>query len=127
MKENLSDVLSKLDDKDIYSVLCSFLYDLHDDPKYTVLSELIYMCDKKSFLNLIKYLSGNQVKIPTADEFSECIETLLLFHFYEIEHKSWKESIELSGYNNSTGKKAHNKLDKLKETLMKYNYGNRNY
>ena len=127
MKDNISDVLSKLDDRDVYSVICGFLYDLRDDPKYSVISELVYMCDQKSFMNLIKYLSGTSIKIPTAAEFSDCINTLLLFHYYEIEHKSWKEAIELSGYNNSTGKKAHNKLDKLKETLTKYNYGNRNY
>ena len=127
MKENLTEVLSRLSDPDAYSVMCSFLFDLKADPKYTVLSELCYMCDKKSFLNIIKYLAGTSIKIPTAEEFSDCAKLILLFQYYEIEGLPWKEAIEKSGYNDISGRKAKCRLEKLKNTLSQYNYGNRNY
>ena len=47
--------------------------------------------------------------------------------YFEIEHKSWKESLELAGFPSSKGKKIKGDLDKLKQVIESYNYGNRNY
>ena len=124
---NLSEIISNLRKSDVYSVLCSFLYDLHKVPEYTTLSELCYLLDIDSFMNFIKYFAGKTVKVPTKKEFSDAMQVLLLFQYYEIEKRPWKDCLTMCEIPTSKGKLMHNKLDKLKETMKKYNFGNREY
>lgn len=127
MVENVNEIISKLQKKDIYAILCSFLYDLKDVPEYATLSELCYLLDTESFLHLINYFSGQTIKIPTKQEFSDLMQVLLLFQYYEVEKRPWKDAVQLAGFSSSHGKSAKNKLAKLKETVKKYNFGNRTY
>jgi hypothetical protein len=96
-------------------------------PEYSIISELCYILDVDSFMKLIKYFKGQTIRIPTEEEFCEAIKILLLYHYSEIEKRPWKDSLALAGFSSSSGKLAHNKLDKLKETLQSYNVGNRDY
>ncbi len=127
MTENVNEIVSKLQKKDIYAILCSFLYDLKEVPEYATLSELCYLLDTDSFLHLINYCAGQTITIPTKQEFSDLIQVLLLFQYYEVEKYSWKDAVSMAGFSSSKGKSAKNKLNKLKETIKKYNFGNRNY
>ena len=52
---------------------------------------------------------------------------MLTASFYEVEKYSWKDAVSMAGFSSSKGKSAKNKLNKLKETIKKYNFGNRNY
>lgn len=122
-----SEIISDLQQKDVYSILCSLLYDMTKIPEYSIISELCYILDVDSFMKLIKYFKGQTIRIPTEEEFCEAIKILLLYHYSEIEKRSWKDSLALAGFSSSSGKLAHNKLDKLKETLQSYNVGNRDY
>ena len=47
--------------------------------------------------------------------------------YYEIEKRPWKDCVKLAGLDTSSGKLAHNKLEKLKNTMTTYNFGNRSY
>ncbi len=125
--ENINELVSKLRKPDIYSLICGFLFELKEDPKYSTLCELAYLLDIESLLNLMKYYEGQEIKIPTRREFKDCIQLLLLFQYFEVEKKDWKESLELSGFNSGNGKRVKSDLEKLKQTMEKYNYGNRNY
>ena len=127
MADNINELMSRLTKPDVYSVLCSFLYDLKEVPEYTTLSELCYLVDIDSFMNLLQYFEGQTIKIPTKEEFTEVAQILLLFQYYEIEKRPWKDCVRLVGLDTSSGKMAHNRLDKLKETMGKYNFGNRQY
>ena len=127
MAANVNELIDKMNDQDVYSVLCSFLYDLKKVPEYAMLSELCYLLDVESFLNLLKYFEGQTIKIPTKDEFAELVQVLLLFQYYEIEKRPWKDCVKLAGLDTSSGKLAHNKLEKLKNTMTTYNFGNRSY
>lgn len=122
-----NDALNRMKEPDIYSVLCGLLYELKDDPDYAILSELAYLLDNKSFINLIQYFGGQTVKIPTVDEVKECIQLLLLYQYVNIEKKPWKDALVMAGFSTSRGKYAHIHLDKLEKLLNNYNYGNRNY
>lgn len=124
---SVSDLLSKFKEQDVYAVLCSYLYEFKEIPEYSILCELAYLLNDKSFINLIKYFEGQTLHIPTKEEFQSGIRVLLLLQYYEIEKKPWKDSLKLAGFQSSEGRVAQNKLNKLKETLTKYNYGNRNY
>lgn len=127
MKQTTSEMLSRLSDQDAYAVICSFLYDLSNEPQYSLLSELCYILDKESLKRLLKYFAGRTIKIPTCDEVSEAVQIIMLFQLHEIEHKPWKEALEAVGFSTSEGKKAHSKLDKFKDIIEKYNFGNREY
>ena len=124
---SITNLISRLREQDVYSILCGYLYEYKDIPEYSILCELAYLLDTKSFINLIKYFEGQTITIPTKEEFQSGIRTLLLLQYHEIEKKPWKESLKLAGFQSSEGRTAQNKLNKLKESIEKYNYGNRNY
>ena len=127
MPKTVDELVSKMQEQDVYSIICSFLYDLKNIPEYTTLSELCYLLDVESFLKLIKYFGGQTVTVPTKEELVDTIQVLLLFQYYEVEHRPWKDAVTLAGFDSNRGKGAGNKLNRLKETLEKYNFGNRNY
>lgn len=122
-----SNLLSKFMEPDVYAILCGYLFEFKEIPEYSILSELTYLLDSKSFINLIKYFEGQTVRIPTREEFQSAIKVLLLLQYFEIERKPWKESLQLAGFQTSEGRSAQKKLDKLKATIKNYNYTNRNY
>lgn len=124
---SVTHLLSKFKKQDIYAVLCSYLFEFKELPEYSTLCELAYLVDVDSFSNLIKYFEGQTVKIPTREEFQTAIRTLLLLQYYEVEKRPWKESLKEAGFQSSEGRAAQNRLNKLKEAITKYNYGNRNY
>lgn len=124
---SITNLLSKFKEQDIYAVLCGYLFEFRELPEYSTLCELAYLADIESFVKLIKYFEGQTIRVPTREEFQSAIRTLLLLQYYEVEKRPWKESLKLAGFQSSEGRAAQNRLNKLKETITKYNYGNRNY
>ena len=59
--------LNTLKERDVYSLLLFCLYKLSDIPEYSSLSELVYVMDKKNFLNFCEYFGGQTIKVPTID------------------------------------------------------------
>lgn len=128
MADTVSEVIGSMSNADVYSALLSFLYDMRNIPEYSLLSELCYLIkDKDSFINVLTYFSGQTVTFPTEEELSDAIQVLRLYQYHEIEKRPWKDAVKLAGYDTSSGKLATNKLNKLKETIKKYNYNNRQY
>lgn len=127
MTDNMGKVLSKFSEADTYALICSYLYEYKNLPQYSIISELAYILDSKSFINLIKYFDGQTIKLPTKEEFQVAIRTLLLLQYFEIEGKPWKDSLQLAGFDTSDGRAALLHLNKLKSAIEKYNYSNRNY
>lgn len=127
MADNFNDIVSNLNKQDVFSILCSFLYDLKEVPEYSTLSELCYVLDVESFMHLINYFAGRTIRIPDKKELADLVQVLLLFQYYEIEKRPWKDAVLLAGFPPSKGKYAKNQLGRLKETLKKYNFGNRTY
>lgn len=127
MSQTVNELVSKMSEQDVYSIMLSLMYDLRKVPEYTTLSELCYLLDVDSFMKFIRYFGGQTIKVPTKEEFSDVVQILLLFQYYEIEKRPWKDAVALAGFDSNRGKSARNKLDKLKETFEKYNFGNRTY
>lgn len=127
LSNNLNEIVANLQKQDVYSILCSFLYDLKDVPEYSTLSELCYLTDTDSFMHLVNYFGGKTVRFPDKKELADLIQVLLLFQYYEVEKRHWKDAVVLAGFDPSKGKFAKNQLDRLKETMKKYNFGNRTY
>ena len=127
MEQNMNEVFLSMEEADTYALMCNFLYDLKDIPEYSTLSELSYLLEGQSFKNLIRYFHGKTFRVPEVSEIAETIQVLKLYNYYEIEKRPWKDAVLLSGFASSSGKLAKNKLERLKETMRKYNIGNRNY
>jgi hypothetical protein len=127
MNDNINKVLSKFKESDVYALICGYLYEFKEIPEYSIISELAYLLSAESFVNLITYFEGQTFKIPTKAEFQNAIRTLLLLQYFEIEGKPWKDSLVEAGFDTSDGRAAQIQLNKLKATLDKYRYGNRNY
>lgn len=124
---NITNLLANFKKQDVYAVLCAYLFELRELPEYSTLCELAYLTDVNSFVRLMKYYEGQTIKIPTREEFQSAIRTLLLRQYYEVEQRPWKESLQLAGFQSSEGRAAQNRLNKLKEAISNYNYGNRDY
>ena len=127
MKTGIKANLNLLHLSDIYSLMLFIIYKIQDIPEYAVLSELCYLLDGANLTRLLTYFAGKTVTFPTKEEFVDAVRMVKLYQYYEIEKRPWKDCVILAGYESSSGKLAHNKLEKLKETLEKYNFGNRNY
>ena len=76
---NFDKDFSKLSEPDVYSTLCALLYALKDNPRYSVISELAYILDKDSLLNLCQYYGGLTITIPTISEIDRVLNALLLY------------------------------------------------
>lgn len=127
MEQSMNEVFLSMSESDTNALMCNFLYDLKDIPEYATISELCYLLDGDSFKNLIRYFHGKTFRVPEVSEIAEAIQVLKLYNYYEVEGRPWKDAVLLSGFASSSGKLAKNKLDRLKETMKKYNIGNRNY
>lgn len=127
MAKTPSEIVSALKEQDIYAIICGLIYELKNVPEYSTLSELCYMCDRESLINIIKYFGGRTIKIPSKEEFSESIKILLLYQYYIVEKRPWKDCVLLAGYDSNNGKGAKNKLARLVEMLNKQNFSDRGY
>lgn len=103
----------KLKQTDIYSLLLFVLYKLSNIPDYSTLSELAYVLDKDSLLNLCEYFGGTTLKIPTIEELESLVYSLTLYQYVDIEHKSIDEALKL------IGKPANIDISKVKSNYFK--------
>ena len=127
MKDSINKVLSKFKEQDVYALICGYLYEFKKIPEYSIISELAYLLNSESFVNLVNYFEGQTFTVPTKDEFQSAIKVLLLLQYYEVEGRPWKESLIEAGYETCDGKAAQLQLNKLKTCIDKYNFNNRNY
>lgn len=115
--------LQKLNQKDMYAIICETLFTLKDNPKYSVMSELSYLLDKDSFINLVKYFGGTSIDIPTIDEFRKTIKLILLYQYFHIDNLSWKNSLEKAGYDMYETRQAQKQLIEFTNVLENIKLG----
>lgn len=82
---NMNSELRKLKTKDVYSLILFILYKLKEDPRYSTLSELAYILDKDSLLNLCQYYGGLTITIPTISEIDHVLNALLLYQKVQVD------------------------------------------
>lgn len=115
--------LNKLNQSDVYSIICELLYALRDDTSYGVLSELAYILDKDSFVRFIKYFGGTTITVPTLDEFKATIKVIQLYHYFNIENMSWKDALVKAGFDKNETRTAQRKLMAFTKTLNSVKIG----
>lgn len=85
------------DTNDLYFISLVILGKLVDSTKYSMLSELSYLLDSQSFLNLLFYFEGMTIRIPTRQELKTCLTLISLYYNYDVLKYNWKESLSNVG------------------------------
>lgn len=122
-KNNILDALNNLDKSDTYSLLLFILYKLKDDKEYSTLSELSYILDHDSLINLLDYYGGMTIHIPTKAEFRVVIETLLLYQKVNEDNLEYSQALKDTPANYK--KDVEDMYMKVIEMLENYNIKSR--
>lgn len=123
MSKKDSSFFTKFDTDDSYYLALMLLYFLKDDPKYSTLSELVYLLDRKSFLNLIQYYGGQDITIPDNEEVILALKTLMLYQYRVINKLSWSEAVKRAGFNSSESAKARALYVNIEQVIEKTKAG----
>jgi hypothetical protein len=78
-KSNIIKALENLDNKDIYSLMLFTLFKLKDNPKYSTLSELVYILDNDNFLKFLEYFGGSTITVPTVEELKLILDSICYY------------------------------------------------
>ena len=81
----ITESLNNLNKKDIYSLLLFTLYQLKNDPKFSVLSEMCYLLNSEDLLKMLNYFGGMTIRIPTLREMRLLVQALLIYQVVNIE------------------------------------------
>ena len=121
----ISNHLDQLKSSDLWSVILFALYKMHNNPEYSTLSELSFLLDKDSLLNLCEFFGGMTIHIPTINELENTVNALLLYQFVDIEHQDIDIALNYfkdKSINTRAIKSAY--LD-IKQTLDNYTFSTR--
>lgn len=91
---NMNSELDKLKTRDVYSLILFILYKIKNNEKYSTLSELAYIVDKESLLNICQYFGGLTITIPTIDEFEDILNVLLLYQKVDVEGRDLDKTLD---------------------------------
>lgn len=114
--------LDKLTEKDIYSLLLFALYKASSSEQFSTLSQLSFILDKESLLNLCEIYGGLTIKIPTIQELERFLNALLLYKMVDIENKDYVQSINSIKNKNEHCKTLEEDYDVIKECLKDYKF-----
>ena len=114
--------LRDLELTDIYSILLFALFELKNDPKYSTLSELCYIIDNDSFINLLKYFGGKTITIPSMKEFKNLVDALCLYELVNVDHISYNKALRDLGIEKEALPQFSECYQKICEILSKYDF-----
>ena len=120
-----NNLLLKLKDMDLYSLALFSLYKLMGTAEYSSLSEMVYVLDKNNLLNLCEYFGGQTIRIPTIDELTNLVYSLLLYQYVKIEKMPYDEAIKLIGHKSCDLRTVKSNYRKLCEVLKDYTFNTR--
>ena len=116
--------LNQLTDPDIMSLLFFAIYKLTDSPDASSLSELAYILDKSSLLNLCEYFGGCTITIPKVSDIEELMAGLLMYQYIDVDRLSYEEALERARGNHSAST-VRSAYQKIKSVLTDYSISHR--
>ncbi|AMM44938.1 hypothetical protein SP15_140 [Bacillus phage SP-15] len=114
------DLLNQMSEtNDLYFVSMMLLYLQKEDSRYSTLSELSFILDQSSFLNLIWFYEGQTIKIPTKKELSESLRLILCYYYYDVQKLPWEEVFHKIGleYDVKTSRHLKAKMSWFRKNL----------
>ena len=118
----IKEELNNLKEVDVYSMLLFILYKMKDIDEYSLLSELAYVLDKQSLLNLCEYFGGMTLKIPTIDELESLLNSMMIYQYVELEGMSYDEAVAKVGFDSFDLRKVKKDYLKLMKLLDNYSF-----
>lgn len=120
----IKEELQKLNTPDIYSLILFSMYKLKDDPQYSTLSELPYLLDRQSLLNLLQYFGGLTIKIPTIRELEILVLALSLHEKVCFYGTPFNEALKTLGHDKMDEDKIIEAYEHIQGVLEDYSFGN---
>ncbi len=117
---NIKKELDNLKMSDTFSLILFALYKIRDINEYSTISELAYILDKDSLLNLCEYFGGLTIKIPTIDELESIVNSLLIYQYVNIDGYTYDEAISEIGFDSSQLRKVKKDYNKVCSILSEY-------
>ena len=121
VKENVS----LLKEDDVFSMALFTLYALKNDEKYSSLSELAYLLDKKSLLNLLEYYGGQTITIPTSKDLEQVVSALSMHLKVHTQGMREDEAIESLGVPRSRRDGILATYDRVENVIRTYAFAGR--
>lgn len=112
--------LDNLKMTDTFSLILFALYKIRDVDEYSTLSELAYILDKDSLLNLCEYFGGLTIRIPTIEEIDSIVNSLLLYQYINIDGYSYKEAVNKIGFESFQLRKIKKDYNNICSILNNY-------
>lgn len=109
-----------LKNNDIYSLMLFLLFKIRNIPEYSTLSDLIYILDKDSFLNLCEYFGGLTISIPTIDDLEIIVYSLILYEKVDFNKLSIDSELDNFNIDRYKRKKVFETYLKIKEIIGDY-------
>lgn len=122
----IKEELKKLNTPDIYSLVLFSMYKLNGDPKYSTLSQLPYLLDRKSMLNLLQYYGGLTINIPTIRELETLVYALSLHEKVCFEGATFESALNSLGHDKNDEGNIVEAYEHIQEVLEGYSFGNEN-
>ena len=120
MTSTLRKDLDNLKMSDTFSLILFALYKIRDVDEYSTISELAYILDKDSLLNLCEYFGGLTIRIPTIEELDSIINSLLLYQYINIDGNSYEEAVEKIGFDSFQLRKIKKDYNEICSILSRY-------
>lgn len=119
---NMLKAVNAMKERDVYSLLLFVLFRLKDLPEYSTLSELSYILDSKSLMRFLEYYGGMTITIPTADEFRDVIDALLLYQYANLENGDMAKAHEMLDLPKARIAEIHPVYSAIVGILSNYNF-----
>ena len=119
---NIDRALNELKLTDIYSMLLFALFKLKDDEKYSTLSELCYVIDNESFINLLQYFGGKTITFPTIKEFKDLVDALCLYELVNIDQIDYSRALKDLEIDTKRMEQLSAIYNKICDILKKYDF-----
>ncbi len=119
----IKEELNNLKTTDLFSLLLFVLYKIRDIEEYSTISELAYILDKESLLQLCEYFGGLTIRVPTIDELESIINSLLVYQYVNIDNYSYEDAIKKIGFTSSQLRQVKKDYNKIVEILNNYSFG----
>lgn len=121
-KGNIIKALEELDKKDIYSLILFCLYKLKNNPKYSTLSELVYILDNENFIKFINYYGGQTITVPTITDLNSILTSLLVLEDLENNESNIDAVLKKLDVKPSEKSKIIETVGALRELLVDYDF-----
>lgn len=125
MRKETREKLESLRTTDIYSLILFSMFKLKNEPKYSTLSELVYLLDKESLFNLLDYYGGLTIKIPTRREFNVVINALIIYQYVQGDGLNFTDAFKLLDSDFQT-QEVKDCYFKIIDIIEKFNFNREN-